>query len=85
MEKEIFDEDVEVEKEVFEEDVDVEKVILDDDVCDSMAQDVGTSSPSPDVEKQDDVEASLVGEVDEVPGGNVETSRRSPRFRYTNA
>ena len=59
--------------------------LLEDDASDSMAQDVGSSFNSPDVEKQEDVKASLEGEVDEVPGGNVATSRRSPRFGHTNA
>ena len=57
----------------------------DDDASDSMAQDVGSSSNSPDNEQQDNVKASLVGEVGEVPGGNVALSRRSPRFGHTSA
>ena len=46
---------------------------------------VGSSFNSPKPEKQDEVQAGLEGEVDEVPGGNVATSRRSPRFGHTNA
>ena len=60
-------------------------ILDDDDGSDSMAQDVSSSYNSPDVEKQDNVKASLVGEVGEVPGGNVAASRCSPRFRHTNA
>ena len=44
-------------------------ILDDDDGSDSMAQDVSSSYNSPDVEKQDNVKASLVGEVGQVPGG----------------
>ena len=34
--------------------------------------------------KQDDVKTLLLGEVGKLPGGNVATSRHSPRFRHPN-
>ena len=78
--------DDKVENDNLENDDKEEMAIVDeDDVSDSMAQDVGSSFNSPDDESQDNVKASLEGEVDEVPGGNVAASRRSPRFRHTNA
>ena len=78
--------DVEVEKEILETVDNKEKRIFDgDDGSDAMAKDVGSSSNSPDVEKQDKVEASLEGGVGELPGGNVAMIRCSPRFRQTNA
>ena len=39
-----------------------------------MAHDVGSSLNSLDVEKQDDVNASIEGEVDKVPEGNAATN-----------
>ena len=83
----VKNDDNEVVNDILEDDNKEEMKSLDDDddVCDSMAQDDGSSFNSPDVEKRDDVGASLVGEVDEVPGGNVAASRRSPRFGHTNA
>ena len=83
VEKEVLNDDVEVKKKVFDDDV--KNDILDDDVCDSMAQSVGSSYNSPDAQKQDEVAPLQDGEVDEEPGGNVAASRRSPRFRHTNA
>ena len=79
------DENVEVEKVILDDVVEVENVIVDDDVCDSMAQSVGSSYNSPDAKKQVKVDVAREGEVDEVPGGNVATSRRSPRFGHTSA
>jgi hypothetical protein len=84
VEKEVLVEDNDVEKEIFEDDVEVKNDVLDDDVCDSMPQAVSSSYNSPDDQQQDEV-AALEGEVDEEPGGNVSASRRSPRFRHTNA
>ena len=52
-------------------------------VCNSMAKGVGSSYNSPDAKKQ--VNVAQEGEVDEEPGGNVAASRRSPRFRHTDA
>ena len=66
-------------------DADIYFLDYDDDVRDSMAQDVGSSSNSPDVEQQDKFDATFEGEVGEVPGGNVAMSRLRPRFRHTNA
>ena len=83
VEKDILENDVEMEKNILDDDVEVENGILDDDVCDSMAQSVGSSYNSPDAKKQ--VNVAQEGEVDEEPGGNVAASRRSPRFRHTNA
>ena len=77
------EDDVEVENVILDSDVERKKVILDDDVCDSMAQSVGSSYNSPDAKKQ--VNVAQEGEVDEEPGGNVAASRRSPRFRHTDA
>ena len=53
--------------------------------CDSMAQSVGSSFDSPEIEKQNKVQAGLKGEGDKEPGGNVNASQRSLRFRHTNA
>jgi hypothetical protein len=79
------DENVEVEKVILDDVVEVENVTVDDDVCDSMAQSVGSSFNSLDVKKQEKIEATQEEEVDEEPGGNVAASRRSSRFRHTNA
>ena len=84
VEKEVLVEDNVVEKEILDDDVDVKNTVLDDDVCDSMLQGVSSSYKSPDDQQQDEV-AALEGELDEEPGGNVAASRRSPRFRHTNA
>ena len=76
--------DVEVENVIVEDDDEMKSTILDEeDVCDAMAQSVGSSYNSPDVQQQEEVAAE--GEVDEEPGGNVAPSRRSPRFGHTNA
>ena len=79
------DDDVEVEKEGLDDDNVEEREMLDNDVCDSMAQNVSSSYNSPDAQKQDEVATLQEEEVDEEPGGNVAASRRSPRFRHTNA
>ena len=79
-------EDVEVEKVILEDDVEVKSTVLEeDDVCDAMAPSVSSSYNSPDAQKQDEAAALQEVEVDEEPGGNVVASRRSPRFRHTNA
>jgi hypothetical protein len=83
VEKDILENDVEMEKNILDDDVEVENGIMDDDVCDSMAQSVGSSYNSPDVQQQEEVAAE--GEVYEEPGGTVAPSRRSPRFGHTNA
>jgi hypothetical protein len=73
-----------VENVIVEDDDEMKSTILDEeDVCDAMAQSVGSSYNSPDVQQQEEVAAE--GEVDEEPGGNVAPSRRSPRFGHTNA
>ena len=77
--------DVEEKNDVLGSDDQEEMKSFDDDASDSKAQDVGSSFNSPDDEKQDDAKALLVGEVGEVPGGNVVLSRRSPRFGHTSA
>ena len=50
-----------------------------------MMEDVGSSSNSPDVNKDDKIKTLVEGEVDEEPGGNVSTRSRSPRFRHSRA
>ena len=77
------DDDVKVENDIVKNDVKVKKVVWDADVCDSMAQNVGSSYNSPEVVKQDEVQAELQEKVDEAPGGSVSASRRSPRFGHT--
>ena len=85
VEKAVLNDDDEVEKEVFDDDDEMNNDVLDDDVCDSMAQSVSSSYNSPDAQKQYEVASLQVEDVDEELGGNVATSRRSPRFRHTNA
>ena len=46
-------------------------ILDDDDVYEYIAEYAGSCLNSPDVEKQDTVQASLEGEVDEKPGGAV--------------
>ena len=59
--------------------------VYNDDVCNSKAKVVGSSFNSPKPEKQDEVQAGLEGEVDEVPGGNVSARSRSFGIRQSNA
>ena len=46
-------------------------ILDDDDVYEYIAEDAGFCLNSTDVEKQDTVQASLEGEVDDKPGGAV--------------
>ena len=62
-----------------------DEIYDDDDVCDSMAQGVGSSYNSPDVNKHDRVKTSVEGEVEEEPGRNVSARSCIPSFRQSKA
>ena len=74
-----MEDDAEEEKVSLEDDV---TMLDEDDVCDAMTSGVSSSYNSPDAKKQDEAAALQEREVDEEPGGNVSTRRRSPRFIF---
>ena len=55
------------------------------DVCDYIAEGVVSSYNSPGVKMHGQAKASLEGEIDEEPGGNVSARSRSIRFRSSSA